>query len=195
MGRHARLGLLHLVRIVTCQLQLQLRNLRRQEFGVRSEATDAGLDQANTAMETTGSIDTNELTRCASSFELVVDGGRPMEHMAVANAENPGARFVELGIVFVKEEPFAPLSIIVLPLLGSDGHAEHSGQETSNVVGGVGVEGDTQKGWTCERLHCALVPVYHGSLDSKLLEKTDDIGESIVRILGGGGVGNGSQSK
>ena len=160
-------------------------------FGVRSEDTDEGLDLVDTALETTASVDTNELRSCASALELVVIGGRPAEHMSVAHGQNPGARLVALGLVFMKEERDTPLSIIVLPLLGGDGHAERSGQEASNVVGGVGVEGDTQKGWTCESLHRALVPLYHGSLDSKLLEKTDDIGRSIVRILGGGGAGMG----
>lgn len=35
------------------------------------------------------------------------------------------------------------------------------------------------------------MPLYHDSLDSEVLEKTDDIGGSIVHILGGGGVGMG----
>jgi hypothetical protein len=111
--------------------------------------------------------------------------------MSVAHAQNTSARLAVLGLILVKEERDAPLSIIVLPLLGGDGHAERSGQETSNVVGGVGVEGDTQKGGTGERLHRALVPLDHGSLDSSLLEKADDIGGGIVRILGGGGAGMG----
>lgn len=147
LGRQARLGLLYLVRIVTGQLQLQLRNLHRQEFGVRSEVTDAGLDLVDTALETMASVDTNELTRCASTLELVVVGGLLAKHVAVADAKNPGARFVALGLVFVDEECDTPLNIIVLPLLGGgDGHADDGGEEASNVVGGIGVEGGTQKG-------------------------------------------------
>ena len=134
-----RLGLRHVVRIVTRQLQLQLPNLRRQEFGVRSEATDAGPDLVDTALETTVSGDTNELANCASTPELAVDGGLLAEHVAVANAEDPGARFAAPCLVLV-EEPDAPLNIIGLPLLGGDRHAEHSSQEVTKVVGGVGVE-------------------------------------------------------
>lgn len=103
--------------------------------------------------------------------------------MAVADTENPVTKFAALGLIFVEEEPDTPLGIIVLPLLGADGHAERGGQEPSNLGGGVGVEGDMQNGWACECLHRALVPLYHGSLDSELLEKTDDIHPSRPGLL------------
>jgi hypothetical protein len=108
LGLHGRFNLLHVFRIVTRQLLLQLRNLRRQEFGVRSEATDAGRDLVDTALETTASGDTNELARCASTPELVIDGGLLAEHMAVANSEYPGARFAVPSLILVEEEPAVP---------------------------------------------------------------------------------------
>lgn len=189
LSLHTHLGFLHLVWIITHQLQLQPCNLYCQEFGVRSEATDAGPDLVDTTLETTVSGDTNKLARCASTLELIIDGGRLAEHMAVADTENPGTWFATLGLVFMEKEPDTPLSVIDLPLLGSDRHAEHSGQKSTKVVGGVGVVGGAQKGWTRHHLHGALVPLYHRSLNSKGCEKTDNIGGNVVCILSTGGLG------
>ena len=104
LGPHAHLSLLHLVWIFTCQQGLQCHNLSHQVLGIRSEDTNDGLDLIDTLLEMTASIDTNELRRCASTPELVVSGVRPAEHMSVAYAQNPGARLVVLGLVFVEED-------------------------------------------------------------------------------------------
>ena len=55
--------------------------------------------------------------------------------------------------------------------------------------GGVGVVGDAQKGWTRQLLYGSLVPFDHRTLDSIGLEKSENVWGSIMRVLGGGGIG------
>jgi hypothetical protein len=49
--------------------------------------------------------------------------------------------------VLVEEQRDAPLSSSALPR-SSDRHADHRSQEATDLVGGVCLTGDTQKGWS-----------------------------------------------
>ena len=191
LSLHGRLVLCRLLRVLAPWLCLQLKNLPSQDLGVSSVATDAGLDLVESTLESMESGKSNVLGRCASALEFVVDGGILAENVAVANAENLGAGGTMLSLVFVKEQRDATLSISGLPLCGSDGHAECSSEQATDIVGGVSVVGDAQKVWTRELLHGSLVPFDHHTLDSIGLKKSEDPRRSVVCVLSGGGSGMG----
>ncbi len=69
------------------------------------------------------------------------------ENVAVANTEDLGAWGAAFVLVLVGEWRASTLSISDLPLRDSDGHAEHSREEATDMAGRVGVVGDAQKVW------------------------------------------------
>ena len=154
---HARHVLPGLLRVLALRL-LQLNNRPSQEVVVSSVVIDAGLDLVEAAPQSTESGKSNVLWRCASALELVRDGGVLAENVTVANAEDPGSRVAAPVVVLVEEQRDTTLSIGGLPLRSSDRHAERSSEEATDIVGGVGVVGDVQKGWTRQLLYGSLVP-------------------------------------
>jgi len=185
------LVLLRLLRVLTLRLLLQANSFQSQAVGVSDVLSNLGFDLVKGALESTESGKSNILASCASTLELVINGRILAEDVVVADAKDPGTRFGILGLVLVEEKGDATLGIGSLPLLRSDRHAERSCERATDVVGGVGVVGDAQKGRTCQLLNDALVPFHHRTLDFIGLEKIENGWGSIVRILGGGGGGMG----
>ena len=110
------------------------------------------------------------------------------EDVAIANGEDLGAR-VALVLVLVEEQRDAPLSISDLPNHTNDRHAERSSQEATDVVVGVDVGGDAQKGCARQLLYGSLIPFDHHTLGSIGLEKSKNVWGSVIRVLCGGGSG------
>lgn len=132
LSLHVLLLFRRFFRVLALRLRLQLDNLPNQELGVKSVATDAGLYLIEASLESLESGKSSVLGRCARALELVPDGGILAENVAVANAEDLGARGAVLVLVLVEEQRDATLSISVLPLRSSDGHAECSSEEATD---------------------------------------------------------------
>ena len=148
-GRLVLCGLLWVLALWPC---LQPNDPPSQEVGINSVTSDAGPDLVEAALESMESGKSNVLARCGRALDLVLDGGVLAENMAVANVEDLGARGAVLVLVFMEEQCDTTLSIIVPPLHSSNRHAGRSSEETTDIVGGVIVVGDAQKGWT-QQLH------------------------------------------
>lgn len=143
---------------------------------------NSGLDLIEATLEATGTSQSDMLGRCAGVLKLIRDGGVFAEDMAVTNSENPGAGVAVLVLVLTEEEGDATLSILVLPLRGSN--AKPCCQKPTNIVGGVSVLGDTQKGWTGQLLHNALEPLYHSTVHFVSFENSENVRRSEVCVMG-----------
>lgn len=99
-------------------------------------------------MEAAEAVDSKILGSCTGPPKLIFDGGILTEDMAVTDTEHLVIGVTIIDLVFVKKQHNTTLDIIGLPLHCSNGHAKCSSEEVLNVVGGVDVFSNTQKGWT-----------------------------------------------
>ena len=98
-------------------LRLQIDDFSSEEVGKYPVVTNQGLDVVEALLETTQSVNSNVLLRCAGLLEFVVDVGVLPENVAVADTRDLIAGVAALVFTFVEEESEATLSILGLPLL------------------------------------------------------------------------------
>lgn len=104
LNLHGRLILCCLLRVLALWLHLQRNNFPSQNVGIRSVATNGGLDLVNSALESMESGKSNMLGRCPSTLELIVDGGVLAENVAVTNSKDLGTGGATLALVLMKEQ-------------------------------------------------------------------------------------------
>ena len=126
-----------------------------------------------------------------ASAELVVGFGVLGHYVFVGHCHDPLALLALPVLPLVEEDANGALCVIVRQLLCSNRDAQEGRQSSADVVGWVGVPGDTHhERWTSEKLNSSLDPVDSGIIDAILGEDGEDgvIGEAAGSLCGGVGM-------
>ena len=143
-------------------------------------------DLVEAALESTHSANSNVVLGCAVSV-FVIDGGVIAQDVAVADSVHVIAVVAVIVSVLMEPERKSALCILLPHFFGRKRNAEKSGEEATDIVGGIAAADMAQKGGTCQPLRDRLAPFHHNALDSVLQQKRQDLLGDIVGGIGGGG--------
>jgi hypothetical protein len=78
------------------------------------------------------------------------------------------------------------LDILLLHSFGRNGKPEKSGEEATDIVGGIVAADMAHEGWTCQPLRDGLTPFHNSIINPILQEKRENLLGDLVGGMGGG---------
>jgi hypothetical protein len=182
------LVVLHHILVLGRLLRQQLRQLLSQACGLTKLLDNESMSLIYHTLVAARATDTHPLLSCTNLFKLVVGIGVFGDYVLIGDGEDPFALVTLLVLALMEVDAEGALGIIGHHLLCSKRYTQHGRQSSTDVVGSVGVVGNTQHNWSNHGLNRSFNPVDSCILDIVGLEDMENLWVSISAGFGSGGV-------